>query len=74
MGCLAMLPEQFVKEGLGCVNWIDVPKRLDPPRRISSPYRPTQPLSNGALDCKHKSQMQRVNVLTKLSVQEEQAG
>lgn len=39
MGRLALLPEQFVKEGLGCVNWIDGPKRLGAPRRISSPLR-----------------------------------
>ena len=40
MGRLDLLPEQFVKEGLGCVNWIDGPKRLGAPRSISSPLQP----------------------------------
>lgn len=40
MGRLALLPEQFVKEGLGCVNWIDGPKRLGALRSISSPLQP----------------------------------
>lgn len=37
MGHLALLPEQCVKEGLGCVNWIDGLKRSGEPRNISSP-------------------------------------
>lgn len=60
MGHLALFPEQFAKEELGCFNWLHGPKRFLDQDAFFHAFILT---CNEALDDKHKSQMHQINVM-----------